>query len=155
MPEPHEIDELFDQLGRIIRMRDRAVHTTLRTAEGVLETAALKALFPLMKQPMRSRELASSLSADPSTVSRHVAQLVDSGLVERQADPVDGRATLLVITDDGRDRAMAMRVARRDASREALSDWTDAEFTSLVSLFRRFVDAMDTVVPSPCELRTH
>ena len=48
--------------------------------------------------PMRAGALAEMLQSDPSTVSRQVAALVKDGLLERQADPADGRASLLVLT---------------------------------------------------------
>ncbi len=52
--------------------------------------------------PIRSSDLAEKVQADPSTVSRQVAALVRDGYVERRADPMDGRASLLVITERGR-----------------------------------------------------
>ena len=44
------------------------------------------------------RALAAAVHSDPSTVSRQVAALVRAGLIERQADPEDGRASVLVPT---------------------------------------------------------
>src|SRR5690349_7249783 len=49
--------------------------------------------------PMRSSDVAECLHSDPSTISRQVAGLVKEGLLERRADPVDGRASLLVTTE--------------------------------------------------------
>ena len=55
------------------------------------------------------------LCADPSTVSRQVASLVKAGLVERQADPDDGRASILVPTELGRAKVREHSAApRRD-----------------------------------------
>src|SRR4051794_21746858 len=48
--------------------------------------------------PCRSGSIAEALTADPSTVSRQVAALVREGLVERRADPGDGRACVLALT---------------------------------------------------------
>ncbi|MGC4961485.1 MarR family winged helix-turn-helix transcriptional regulator [Gordonia sp. DT218] len=144
------VDDLFDALSRYMRLRDRAVHTTFKTADGEFETAAFKGLFHLARESMRSRELAEGLNADPSTVSRHVAQLVELGLVRREADPADGRATLLVITDAGRERVEAMRMVRRTAMDDAMSDWTDDELATLVRLLSRFVDAAESVIAPPC-----
>lgn len=143
------IDALFDTLARYVRVRERATHTTFRFGGGEIETAAFKGLFHLARGPMRSRELAESLNADPSTVSRYVTQLVDLGLVRREADPDDGRATLLVITGDGRDRVTAMRAVRRTALNSAMSDWTDDELWTLVRLLGRFVTATESVIFAP------
>lgn len=151
MLDPQTVDELFETLARYIRVRERALHTTFRTPDGEFETAAFKGLFHLYKQSMRARELAAELGADPSTVSRHVAQLVDLGLVRREADQHDGRASLLVITDAGRERVEAMRTARRNALDQALGEWTTDEFETLARLLSRFVDAADSLLPSPCD----
>ena len=48
---------------------------------------------------MRAGALAECMQSDPSTVSRQVAALVKDGLLERRADPADGRASLLVLTE--------------------------------------------------------
>ena len=45
--------------------------------------------------PLRASELVTRIGLDKSTVSRQVAHLVDLGLVDRAADPVDGRAQVL------------------------------------------------------------
>lgn len=140
------LDRLFEVLARYHRLRDRAAYTTFTLANGELDIAAFKGLFHLHRRPMRSSELADAMGADPSTVSRHVAQLVDLGLIRREADPNDGRATLLVITDEGKLRVESLREARRARMQEAMSDWSDSELTELVDLFERFVTAFDVVV---------
>ncbi|MFT4043235.1 MAG: MarR family transcriptional regulator [Gordonia sp. (in: high G+C Gram-positive bacteria)] len=139
------LDELFGALTRYVRLRERAVQTTFRSASEGLEMAAYKGLFHLIERPMRSCELAQALNSDPSTASRHVAQLVTQGLVRRQADPADGRATLLVITDSGRAKADAMRQVRRAIFRDATSDWTRHELVTLANLLDRLVDSIESV----------
>ena len=154
--EPESIDQLVDTLARYLRIRDRAVHTTFRTPDGEFETAAFRGLFHLDRHSMRSSELAAALNADPSTVSRHVAQLVELGLVRREADPDDGRATLLVITDAGRERVQGMRSMRREAFNGAMSDWTQEELSTLVGLLDRFVDAAEQlIVPAHDDAKGH
>ncbi|MGY1602248.1 MarR family winged helix-turn-helix transcriptional regulator [Geodermatophilus sp. SYSU D00815] len=90
-----------------------------------------------------ARELAARTALDPSTVSRAVAQLVGNGLVERRADPSDGRASVLVLTDAGRS-------ALADANRwygelldRALAGWTPAEIGALVAALDRFTRDVD------------
>lgn len=47
------------------------------------------------------RELAAKLNLDPSTLSRTIDNLVQRGLVRREANPEDRRYVLLSLTDDG------------------------------------------------------
>ncbi|MHB8593804.1 MAG: MarR family winged helix-turn-helix transcriptional regulator, partial [Acidimicrobiales bacterium] len=63
--------------------------------------------------PVRISDLAVTLDLDLSTVSRQVRHLVDTGLVTREADPGDGRACLVGLSDRGRAVLDAVRAARR------------------------------------------
>jgi DNA-binding MarR family transcriptional regulator len=77
-------------------------------------------------------------------VSRQVAPLVQRGLLERRADPDDGRASLLVLTDKGKalmaehDRVRLARFA------EMLSGWSDAELRHFAELLARFTTAYES-----------
>src|ERR1700761_4402017 len=90
--------------------------------------------------PLRSSALAELINSDPSTVSRQVAALVKDGLIERRADPADGRASLLVLTP-----AAGEVVRQHDASRDRryaqmLADWSEHDLRAFASLLRRFTD---------------
>ena len=88
--------------------------------------------------PVRLGTLAGAVHSDPSTVSRQVAALVKDGLVARQADPDDGRASLLAPTDDG------LAALERQRARFALSlaqmvrHWDRADLDTFIELFERF-----------------
>jgi DNA-binding MarR family transcriptional regulator len=93
--------------------------------------------------PRRSGELAADLCADPSTVSRQVATLVKQGLVERQADPEDGRASLLVPTVAGIDRVDRHRRRRGQAIAPVVADWAPEDVSTLLQLLRRYIAGLD------------
>src|SRR5688500_11815278 len=87
------VRELPEQLPRLARLA-HAVKTAL--AGDGRDRAALVLLYPLARLgPLRQSALADLVHADPSTVSRHVAALVEQGLVRRVADESDGRASRL------------------------------------------------------------
>ncbi len=92
--------------------------------------------------PMRMSDLAGLLELDLSTVSRQARQLVDGGLVTRVADPADGRACLVSLSDRGRDVLEAVRSARHDVLRNALDAWSPADRASLASLLSRLAHDM-------------
>ncbi|WP_346076393.1 MarR family winged helix-turn-helix transcriptional regulator [Gordonia cholesterolivorans] len=147
---PEQLDEMFVALSRYTRLRDRALHTGIwNERNGSLETAAYRALFVLRNGPMRSRDLADRLVTDPSTTSRHVAQLVKEGFVRREAHPEDGRASQLVLTDDGREKVCEIAESRRRLVGETVEDWSAEEFEIFVRLLGRFVDAVETRI-FPC-----
>ena len=137
------MDELLGVLSRYGRIRERLAVTKFKTSEGIVETAAFSCLFTLADQPMRSGELAENLLADPSTVSRHIAALVRLGYVRREADPRDGRATILVLTESGREQVRAVREHRKQVFDEMLGDFTNEEVAGLTRLMGRVVVAVE------------
>jgi DNA-binding MarR family transcriptional regulator len=69
-------------------------------------------------------ELATRLRVPPTTISRHVADLVSSGLAVRAPNPSDRRSYVLELTEDGRKvvRTIAPRVRRTVERLRAESD---------------------------------
>jgi DNA-binding MarR family transcriptional regulator len=93
--------------------------------------------------PMRSSELAERIESDPSTVSRQVAALVRSGLIERRADPEDGRACLLVPTAKGEAVLSEHNAIRLQHFTGMLDGWSDADLSTFAALLERFTDDFD------------
>jgi DNA-binding MarR family transcriptional regulator len=75
---------------------------------------------------------------DKGSVSRHVQQLVDLGLIARQPDPQDRRAQLLSATDLGRKRIAEIAGARRGRFQDRMADWSDEDIAHLASLLARY-----------------
>lgn len=92
--------------------------------------------------PMRLSDLAMALELDLSTVSRQVRQLVDTGLLDRHADPDDGRASLITLSPRGRAVLEAVRTARRDVLRRTLCEWAPGERTALAAALNRLAADM-------------
>jgi DNA-binding MarR family transcriptional regulator len=98
------------------------------------------ALLVALKEsgPVRSTALAEAVFSDPSTISRQVAALVDHGLVVRQPDPDDRRATLLAISDAGLE-AVAHKLLLRDLQlAQMTADWSSRDRARLADLLDRF-----------------
>jgi DNA-binding MarR family transcriptional regulator len=88
--------------------------------------------------PMRASDIAGALHSDPSTVSRQVATMVKDGLLERQADPEDGRASILALTSKA-DAVIAEYERVRLAHFAAmLSDWDMSDLSEFARMLRRF-----------------
>ena len=96
-------DEVGSQLVRLVRLIERVQAQYQAEHPDAVDRATYLLLVHLVKDGAhRAGALAEAVHSDPSTVSRQVAHLVQLGLVERVADPADGRATLLVATAEGR-----------------------------------------------------
>ena len=141
-----ELRALSEQMPRFMRLIHgiKAQHT----ADGGRDRAALVLLFPLDRLgPLRQSALADAVHADPSTVSRHVALLVERGLVRRVADESDGRASRLVLTDAGRAQLDQLRAERVAYLRTVTADWTDDELQSFTTLFDRLLADIAATLP--------
>ena len=87
--------------------------------------------------PLRASDVVVRLGLDKSTVSRQVASLVDAGLVDRVADPDDGRAQVLSTSTEGHRRLSEIRDARRSRWEADLSDWATDDVAALGALLGR------------------
>lgn len=90
--------------------------------------------------PVRISTLAVELFLDVSTASRHVRNLEAAGLLTRESDPADQRATLLTVTPQGQDylRQGIARLGRTLGT--ATADWPDADLTTLTLMINRLAD---------------
>ena len=98
--------------------------------------------------PVRSNVLAECVYSDPSTISRQVAGLVKDGLIERRADPADGRASLLAVTDKGRE-VLEVRHRQRSCSlARMLANWPAEDQERFVELLERFLVDHERNIPN-------
>jgi DNA-binding MarR family transcriptional regulator len=94
--------------------------------------------------PKRASDLAELICADPSTVSRQVASLVKGGLLERRADPDDGRASILVPTELGRQRIEEYGRRRAVTMKPVIADWSAQDRQDLLRLLRKYTAGIET-----------
>jgi DNA-binding MarR family transcriptional regulator len=127
-------------LARLIRLIERAA-----VAQGEdLDRPSFMLLHTLVcAGPSRVTALAAAVHSDPSTVSRQAAHLVGMGLVERRADPRDGRASLLAITDAGAALLEHARQRRDDRTAAIIGSWQPAEREQFADLIDRFTAAYE------------
>ena len=143
--DPHPDDRDFDvielALGRILRtsrsprfgdaIRGRAGIKLDRASYGVLERTGALA-------PVRLSDLAQELGVDVSTVSRQVQALEQKGLVDREPDPVDGRAMLLQLTRKGRAVRSKMQAAWQETIAGVLINWKPDDINMFAERLERF-----------------
>lgn len=130
--------DLADQVTRQLLALTRLV----KRAEAAPDEPGCLPLLAMLAEdgPFRAGEIAAELGVNPSTVSRQVAGLVRSGLVERRADPEDGRVSPLVVTAAGRRLLDLGRQRRAVQFGDALAGWSPearARFADLLGCFVR------------------
>ncbi|MFD9825355.1 MarR family winged helix-turn-helix transcriptional regulator [Streptomyces violascens] len=135
--------DIADALGLLLRRSTRARLYT-RLTEGLGE-AVDDLTYPVLSGlartgPCSAADLGREIGLDRTTVTRRADRLERAGLLQRQPDPADGRATLLALTDDGRAAVSATRRQLAAAIEDALDTWPRADAQAFARLLRRFVD---------------
>ena len=137
------LSEQLPRFGRLIHAFKAQVAAENR------DNAALILLYPLVRQgPLRQGALAELVHADPSTISRHVASLVERRLVTRVADELDGRASRLLVTDAGLATLEQLRAEREAHLGSVVAAWSPADLQTFTTLFGRFLDDLSASLPA-------
>jgi DNA-binding MarR family transcriptional regulator len=132
-----EIGVLIRRIKRLLGERARGVHPDLQRG------AYLMLAYIADDGPLRPSVIAEKFDVDKGAISRQVQQLVDLGLVVRTPDPLDGRASLLVASDEARRRLVDVVMQRRDWLDVRLGDWSDEELADFVTVLGRYNAALE------------
>ncbi|MEU7769608.1 MarR family winged helix-turn-helix transcriptional regulator [Nocardia sp. NPDC049190] len=148
MSVAEDADELGVQLVRFMRAVNRAKLQMTRHGPDSLDRLAYAALFCLVHDgPQRTGKLAELLRAEISTVSRESRSLVAHGLVERRADPIDGRACVLAATPEGERVFEENRKHRNRWLAAILADWPSEDRAAVTELLARLNTGIETTPP--------
>jgi DNA-binding MarR family transcriptional regulator len=140
-----DVAAVADAVAHLMRSFNRARSRLLAAAAHDVEWSAHIVLKVLATEgPMRSSALAERIESDPSTVSRQVATLVRNGLLERRADPEDGRACLLVPTAKADAVLSEHNDIRLQHFHRMLGDWNDSDVSTFAALLQRFTDDFES-----------
>lgn len=86
----------------------------------------------------RASELALHFGLGKATVSRQLKVLAELGLIERRPDPGDGRAHVLALTEEGRQRLENARNARQKRWHLVLGTWPIEDVRLMAGMLARF-----------------
>jgi MarR family transcriptional regulator for hemolysin len=140
---------LVSHLSRAYR---RVVNRAL-AVHGLSEAQAKPVLLICrLGKGVRQGVLAEQLGIEGPSLARQIDQLQATGLVERHADPLDGRAKTLHLTEAG--RAFANLIEKRlDAWRtQLLAPLNDSELASAVSTLQAFEKSVAAALNQPLSI---
>jgi DNA-binding MarR family transcriptional regulator len=132
-----EVGVLIRRVKRVIGERARAVHTDLQPASYLMLT------YLATEGPQRSSVLSDKFNVDKGAISRQVQHLCDLGLLDREPDPHDGRATLISASSDAVHRLEAIARDRRRWLDEQLAEWSEDDLREFVGGLGRYNEALD------------
>ena len=134
------VEDQFSALFRRVKagMRDRAerIHPEMPVA-GFLLLSLLE-----RRGPTHAGRLAELLEMDKSIVSRQARWLEEVGLLRREADPADRRATFFALTEDAVRRVAEVRSGERTALYEQLRTWKTDDLDRLAELLALLNEAL-------------
>ena len=133
---------LLKALGPTLRVQLAAAGSNPAVAG--IEPGSHPVLFAIRHEPSRVTEIAERLRLDVSVVSRHVSALESRGLVDKSADPRDGRAWVVRLTGAGERLVEDIIDARGRWLSELLHDWTPEQAEDFDAHLGRLVAALDT-----------
>ncbi len=134
------------QLTMLLR-RTQRIHFTTAAGEVELDRSGYGIMCRLHDEgAQRLSALAQAFGLDPSTITRQVQALEGSGLVRREVDPTDRRASLLDLSEEGRKVLTETRERRRARLQEALDDWSAQDLEDFGRLLEQFNGSIDRLV---------
>ncbi|NUO34863.1 MAG: winged helix-turn-helix transcriptional regulator [Dermatophilaceae bacterium] len=138
-----EANDVFLGLLRVQKLLLAARNTAPRVEEGV-DVTAYPVLFVVAGAgTARISDIATTLHNDVSTVSRQVSTLVGLELLEKSADPNDGRASVVSLTERGIEALGRIKDSRAAWFQGLLSDWDGPETAAFVTRLRELGDVLD------------
>ncbi|WP_343235203.1 MarR family transcriptional regulator [Streptomyces sp. SID10853] len=131
----HEFLALERELTVFLRRARASSGEMSRAVHPDLEAAAYGLLVCLDEWGgQRATDLAAYIGVGRATMSRQLRSLENLGLVTREQDPGDGRAFLVQLTVEGRERMRRVRDARRSEYVRKLDGWDRSEVAELARL---------------------
>ncbi|MGB3699444.1 MAG: MarR family transcriptional regulator [Gordonia sp. (in: high G+C Gram-positive bacteria)] len=149
MIDTDDAGQILAEMVEIVRAFQAARNRSL--SRGVTGTK-FGALQQLRCGDIRTTELAERLLVSLPVASRTVAALEEDGFVVRRRDPSDARASLLSITDAGRESISSREAYVVSLFTDALADWTPeqaAQATAVLGDLRERLTGVLETLPHP------
>ncbi|MFD7154255.1 MarR family winged helix-turn-helix transcriptional regulator [Kribbella sp. NPDC059898] len=142
----HARDDSTDAAEQISALLDAIVRRQRRASREGFGDSVTHGQYRLLRtldnagRPIRLSDLAARLGIVPRSATSVVDDLEAAGLVARQPDPHDRRATLVDLTPDGRQILTTLREKRRDVMVSQLARLDATEQQTLAALLRRLAE---------------
>lgn len=143
-----QVERLEREVGLLVRRSRRVLRTLATQLHPDVDAGSYAVLVAIARSaPLRLVDLAEEFGLDKSTMSRQVSALLRIGLVRRSPDPLDGRAFLLELTDEGRDRLDEVSRARHEDWRTRLGSWSADDIATLADGLTRLAATLNPPEP--------
>ncbi|HET7294735.1 MAG TPA: MarR family winged helix-turn-helix transcriptional regulator [Vicinamibacteria bacterium] len=100
--------------------------------------------------PQRLGDLGRRLGIAPSTLTRNIGRLLETGLLEREADPDDARSSRVTLTSAGRRAAARLEEQEAGFGREVLERLPPERREAVVEALQELLVAVREATESCC-----
>ncbi|WP_033289987.1 MarR family winged helix-turn-helix transcriptional regulator [Amycolatopsis jejuensis] len=146
-------DDVRLELLRELKTSNQLQHLWMMQAwqdEPGLHPASAMLLSDLEKHgEARPSEVAKRRLVDLSVISRQIAQLQAAGLIDRRPAPEDGRASLISVSETGREQLERWRKQYLEFFEKALGGWDEDRVTELRSRLAELNDGLRSALGAP------
>jgi DNA-binding MarR family transcriptional regulator len=141
-----EVDKQIEQQMTVLLRRVQRIHVSTSEGDVYLDRSAYGIMCRLADEgPQRLGSFATAFGLDPSTITRQVQALERTGLAARTTDVTDRRASILDLTEEGREVLARTRAYRRQRLRDEMSDWSDEDKFEVARLLTKLNTSLDTL----------
>lgn len=141
-----QADALIDAI-RTISIRHRALAGTVLAPLG-LHPGQEKVLLELdANGPCTQRQLATASGCEPPTITGSTRKLEAAGLIVRKPSATDGRATIVELSEQGRDLMPELKRVWRDLGEITVDGLTDTSLEHLTAVLTELATSIRTASP--------
>lgn len=126
--------DAFNEAIRAIGIRHRALASAALAPFGIHPGHKLLLLELETAGPSTQAQLAAASGYEPPTITLSVRQLEAAGLVVRRPSPTDGRATIVDLTDEGRELLPKVKTAWRRVAEQTVAGLSSVSFEQLIDV---------------------
>ncbi|MEV7467862.1 MarR family winged helix-turn-helix transcriptional regulator [Streptomyces kronopolitis] len=141
--------QLLDAVGPAFSRLRRAAALNVETPVSRKDMSRTLVLNIVEEGPERAGQeitvgvVGERLAVDPSVASRMVSDCISAGYLVRTASQLDGRRTILQLTDEGHETLARFRQHQRSAFEHATREWPEEEQLEFARLLIKYVDTLD------------
>lgn len=131
---------MIRRVRRAIGVRAAMVHPELQPASYLVLSSVAGS------GPVRASELVELFDTDKGAISRQVSHLLALGLLVKEQDPADARASLITATDEATRRLADVVEHRHKLLDEGLSEWSDDRLEAFVGDLSHYNAALNAAI---------
>ena len=142
---------VFDRIASLGYMTNLVGRLLIREISGPLSAHGLSVgympiFFALAAgEALTQRDLAVAAQVEQPTMAATLTRMERDGLIERRANPDDGRSALISLSEAGRNKLPAVHAAATEANGRATAQLTADERRQLLALLTRVAETLGPI----------